>query len=46
MSKVVVIGGGAAGMFASDEYQVYSSDELNPVNDKMSLKRVERKEDE
>ncbi|WP_461816391.1 MurR/RpiR family transcriptional regulator [Faecalimonas sp.] len=29
-----------------DEYQVYSSDELNPVNDKMSLKRVERKEDE
>ena len=29
-----------------DEYQVYSSDELNPVNDKMSLKTVERKEDE
>lgn len=29
-----------------DEYQVYSSDELNAVNDKMSLKRVERKEDE
>lgn len=29
-----------------DEYQVYSSDELNPVNDKMSLNRVERKEDE
>ena len=28
------------------EYQVYSSDELNPVNDKMSLKTVERKEDE
>lgn len=27
-----------------DEYQVYSSDELNPVNDKMSLKRVEREE--
>ena len=25
-----------------DEYQVYSSDELNPVNDKMSLKKVER----
>lgn len=29
-----------------DEYQVYSSDELNPVNDKMSLKTVERKEGE
>lgn len=29
-----------------DEYQVYSSDELNPVNDKMSLNKVERKGDE
>lgn len=29
-----------------DEYQVYSSDELNPVNDKVALKRVERKGDE
>ncbi|WP_461810438.1 MurR/RpiR family transcriptional regulator [Faecalimonas sp.] len=29
-----------------NEYQVYSGDELNPVNDKMSLNRVERKEDE
>ncbi|WP_461812037.1 MurR/RpiR family transcriptional regulator [Faecalimonas sp.] len=28
-----------------DEYQVYSGDELNPVNDKMSLNRVEREED-